>query len=74
MGQSRDVVVYRLLTEDSIDVAMLEILGEKANLFDLYARESDVASLALNEHEKAEETVKQKILQLEKERVEQKVG
>src|SRR5699024_5004670 len=72
MGQSRDVVVYRLLTEDSIDVTMLEVLGEKANLFDLYARESDVASLALSSNE--EESVKQKVLQIEKERVEEKVG
>ncbi len=75
MGQSRNVVVYRLLTEDSIDVTMLEVLGEKANLFDLYARESDVASLALSEQEETEEqSMKQKVLKLEKERLEQKVG
>src|SRR5699024_6491084 len=70
MGQSRDVIVYRL--EDSIDVTILEVLGEKANLFDLYARESEVASLELSSHE--EESVKQKVLQLEKKRVEEKVG
>ncbi|MCR2820036.1 hypothetical protein [Lederbergia panacisoli] len=46
MGQSRNVFMYRLLTEDSIDVTMLDVLEEKANLFDLYTRESDVASLA----------------------------
>jgi len=74
MGQSRDVVVYRLLTEESIDETMLEILGEKANLFDLYARESDVASLALHEREEAEEeeSLEQQVLRIEKERVEQK--
>lgn len=27
MGQSRNVVVYRLLTEDSIDASMLKLLG-----------------------------------------------
>lgn len=69
MGQSRNVIVYRLLTEESIDVTMLEVLGEKSNLFDLYARESDVASLALNEQGEAEESVKQKVLKLEKERI-----
>lgn len=69
MGQSRNVIVYRLLTEESIDVTMLEVLGHKSNLFDLYARESNVASLALNQHEEAEESVKQKVLKLEKERV-----
>lgn len=75
MGQSRDVVVYRLLTEDSIDAAILEILGEKSNLFDLYARDSDVASLALDEHEATEEqSMKQKVMTLEKERIKTNVG
>lgn len=73
MGQSRDVVVYRLLTEDSIDVSMLEVLGQKAGLFDLYARESEVASIAMNEQREAEDaSIKQKVLELEKERLEQK--
>ena len=75
MGQSRNVVVYRLLTEDSIDVSMLELLGQKAGLFDLYARESEVVSLALNDYNEGEdESLKQKVLQLEKERLKQKVG
>ena len=75
MGQSRNVVVYRLLTEDSIDVSMLELLGQKAGLFDLYARESEVGSLALNNYDEGEdESLKQKVLQLEKERLKQKVG
>src|SRR5690625_1439950 len=72
MGQSRNVIVYRLLTEESIDVAMLEVLGEKSNLFDLYARESEVASRALNEHE--EGSMKQRVLEIEKERLVQHVG
>lgn len=75
MGQSRDVIVYRLLTEESIDGTMLEVLGEKSSLFDLYARDSDVASIALHDVEKTEEeSVKQKVLKLEKERVEENAG
>jgi SNF2 family DNA or RNA helicase len=75
MGQSRNVVVYRLLTEDSIDVSILELLGQKAGLFDLYARESEVGSLALNNYDEGEdESLKQKVLQLEKERLKEKVG
>lgn len=75
MGQSRDVVVYRLLTEDSIDVSMLEVLGEKADLFDLYARESQVASDSLKEQKDMEdESVKQRVLKLEKERFRQEVS
>src|SRR5699024_641527 len=61
MGQSRNVVVYRLLTEESIDESMLELLGEKSELFDLYARESNVAALAAGESEEVEEeSLKQK--------------
>src|SRR5699024_637292 len=75
MGQSRDVIVYRLLTDESIDATMLEVFDEKAIIFDLYARDSDVATMALNEYgEMEEEAVKQKVLQVEKERVEQYVG
>lgn len=75
MGQARNVVVYRLLTEDSIDVSMLEVLGQKAGIFDLYARESEVATLAMNERQEAEdESIMQKVLQLEKERLKNKVG
>src|SRR5699024_8176122 len=75
MGQSRDVIVYRLLTEESIDGTMLEVLGEKSSLFDLYARDSDVASVALHDVEETEEeSVKQKVLKLEKERVKQNAG
>lgn len=70
MGQSREVVVYRLLTEDSIDATMLEVLGEKANLFDLYARESQVASMAMSKLEEVdEESLKKKVLEMEKERL-----
>lgn len=74
MGQSRDVVVYRLLTEDSIDVSMLEVLGEKAELFDLYARESEVASLVANQNEPEEATLKKKVLHLEQERLKKEIA
>ncbi|AOV07753.1 C-terminal helicase domain-containing protein [Sporosarcina ureilytica] len=75
MGQSRNVVVYRLLTENSIDASMLELLGQKAGLFDLYARESEVGSLALNEYEDGDdESVKMKVLQLEKGRLKSMTG
>ena len=70
MGQSRNVVVYRLLTEESIDVAMLDVLGEKANLFNLFVKESDTASRILDEQEQEEEeaSIQKKVLELEKER------
>ncbi|MGX8790837.1 DEAD/DEAH box helicase [Oceanobacillus sp. M60] len=70
MGQSRNVVVYRLLTEESIDVTMLDVLGEKANLFNLFVKESDTASRILDEQELEEEeaSIQKKVLKLEKER------
>ncbi|MDK0523369.1 DEAD/DEAH box helicase [Streptomyces sp. ML-6] len=43
MGQIRTVRVHRLLATDSVDERMLEILARKEQLFDLYARRSDVA-------------------------------
>ena len=72
MGQTRKVRVHRLLTEESIDESMLEVLGYKTYLFDLYARESEVVDRENFENNQiSEEKAKQKILQMEKERLEQ---
>ena len=46
MGQVRSVQVHRLLTADSVDQRMLEILDIKKRLFDDYARRSDIAEHA----------------------------
>lgn len=43
MGQSRSVLVYRLLCKDSIDERIIEMLSEKQRVFDLYADESEAA-------------------------------
>ncbi|MBR7837564.1 helicase SNF2 [Actinospica durhamensis] len=43
MGQIRRVQVHRLLATDSVDQRMLEILEEKKELFDAFARRSDTA-------------------------------
>lgn len=43
MGQVRRVQVHRLLTVDSVDQRMLDILRRKSALFDAYARRSDLA-------------------------------
>lgn len=53
---------------------MLEVLGQKANLFDLYARESEVADLAFEQHEIDEKSVVQEVLKLEKERLKEEVS
>ena len=69
MGQSRNVMVYRLLTEDSIDGSMLEVLAEKSQLFNDYARESEVANIAQETEEASEASLTQKVLEMEKERL-----
>jgi superfamily II DNA or RNA helicase len=46
MGQVRPVDVHRLLCEDSVDQRVLELLGDKREAFDEYARRSDMASAA----------------------------
>ena len=69
MGQSRNVMVYRLLTQDSIDGSMLEVLAEKSQLFNDYARESEVANIAQETEEISEASLTQKVLEMEKERL-----
>jgi len=44
MGQVRRVDVHRLLCEDSIDQRVLELLADKREAFDEYARRSDMAN------------------------------
>jgi SNF2 family DNA or RNA helicase len=46
MGQVRPVDVHRLLCEDSVDQRILELLADKRDAFDEYARRSDMANAA----------------------------
>jgi SNF2 family DNA or RNA helicase len=46
MGQVRVVNVCRLLTEDSVDQRILEILRAKEVLFDEYARRSELKDVS----------------------------
>lgn len=43
MGQTRNVLVYKLLCNDSVDERMMEILSEKQQAFDAFADESVAA-------------------------------
>ena len=49
MGQVRDVLVYRLLADDTVDEQIMEILKEKQNIFDHLADESVVGTESLKE-------------------------
>ena len=47
MGQVRDVLVYRLLADDTVDEQILEILSKKQRQFDSFAEESVVGEESL---------------------------
>ncbi|MBQ8164820.1 MAG: DEAD/DEAH box helicase [Clostridia bacterium] len=53
MGQVRDVLVYRLLADDTIDEQIMEILRNKQDLFDNFADESVVGTESLKPSEQA---------------------
>lgn len=75
MGQTRNVIVYRLLTEKSIDETMMEILGHKTDIFNLYARDSDVADAydrRAATSEVTETKSRNKVFEIEKKRLEEK--
>ena len=47
MGQSRNVLVYRLLCEDTVDEKITQLLKEKQAVFDAFADKSAVAEETL---------------------------
>ena len=51
MGQLRSVLVYRLLSEDSVDERVMKLLEEKQKIFDEYADESVVGTENLSRSE-----------------------
>lgn len=53
MGQARNVLVYRLLCEDTVDEKIMEMLAEKQKVFDAFADKSAVAEETLELDEKS---------------------
>lgn len=43
MGQTRNVIVYRLLCDNSVDEHIVDILENKQNIFDAYVDKSEAA-------------------------------
>jgi superfamily II DNA or RNA helicase len=56
MGQVRPVDVHWLLCEDSVDQRVLELLADKREAFDEYARRSDMANAAPDAVDTSSET------------------
>ena len=53
MGQVRDVLVYRLLADDTIDEQLMEKLKNKQELFDKFADDSVVGEESLKPSEQS---------------------
>ncbi|MDF2092587.1 DEAD/DEAH box helicase [Knoellia sp. 3-2P3] len=69
MGQVRSVQVHRLLTAESIDQRMVEMLDSKQALFDEYARRSDIASASPEALDISEAALAKTIVEREQERL-----
>ena len=51
MGQSRSVLVHRLLIQDSVDERVMEILHTKGELFEQFADESVIGRMDIQVNE-----------------------
>lgn len=69
MGQTQTVFAYRLLTENSIDEAMMEMLQNKQQLFDTYAKDSFISEASESARDISEETVVKTIIEHERKRL-----
>lgn len=77
MGQTRNVLVYRLLCENTVDEKLMDVLEEKQMIFDAFADES-VAAMANKEIDEKTfgDIIKEEIerIKAEKERNEKQAG
>ena len=73
MGQTRNVIVYRLLSEKSIDEAITQVRDEKLKSFNLYANDSSVADVfKAQEVEINEAEVQKEAFEIERKRLEER--
>lgn len=69
LGQVHKVQVHRLLVADSVDERMLELLGNKTELFDAYARRSETAESSPDARDLTEAALARKVVDTERERL-----
>ncbi|GAA2577537.1 DEAD/DEAH box helicase [Actinomadura fulvescens] len=70
MGQVRPVQVHRILSTDSVDQRMLDLLQGKSALFDAYARRSDIAEASPEAVDISEQALARQIVEEEQLRLE----
>ena len=70
MGQARNVLVYRLLADDTVDERIMDMLSDKQAVFDAFADASSAAAASLDAE--VDETTFGNIVKEEIERIEEK--
>ncbi|MGP9538109.1 SNF2-related protein [Brachybacterium sp. AOP43-C2-M15] len=73
MGQQRSVQVHRLLSDEGTDPRIVELLAEKTQIFDDYARESAAKDLDVEAMETQEVAIARQVVADERERRERGV-
>ncbi|GAA1128619.1 C-terminal helicase domain-containing protein [Citricoccus alkalitolerans] len=69
MGQLETVQVHRLLSEDGVDQRLTEMLAVKAELFEQFAAESEVAEAAPEAVDVSEAELAREVIEVERERL-----
>lgn len=69
MGQTRPVFVYRLLTENSIDEQMMQMLNSKQSVFDNFAKSSYISDQSVESVDISDSFMVKNIIQKERERL-----
>ncbi|WP_130014817.1 DEAD/DEAH box helicase [Serinicoccus sediminis] len=69
MGQLQTVQVHRLLTEDSVDERLVELLSAKAGTFEDYARVSETAQRAPEAYDLSEADLARRVVAAERARL-----
>ena len=69
MGQQRSVQVHRLLSDEGTDPRIVELLAEKTEIFDEYARESAAKDLNLEAMETDDVAIGKQVVAEERERL-----
>ncbi|MFN0603086.1 DEAD/DEAH box helicase [Facklamia hominis] len=76
MGQAKNVVVYRLLTQESIDETLMDLLARKTQVFEDYAQDSVVSEAFDHQNQSvlSETELQKKVFEIERERLARKTG
>jgi len=66
MGQTNDVIVHRILTQESVDESLMELLQTKQKIFNAYAKDSHLNQLSKDNESSI--NIEKEVLKLEQNR------